>query len=154
MQSTPPPDSNPISSAEGKRNRTPLVFSALGVIAVAVAATWLFTRSDAGDELVSYTTTFTESCASTGTYEDGYEVYKCAETSPDPRWAGTATLWYSSTGNRFELANEGGTWAGTSGAVGGGLYRGSGLGSGGYEGLQYTYEGRLPTFTVTVEPIP
>jgi hypothetical protein len=123
-------------------------------LAVAIAAVWLFGGSGAGDEPVSYTTTFTESCTSTGAYEDGYEVYTCTEVSPDPRWAGMATLWYSSTGNRFELANEGGTWTGTSGPVGGDKYEGSGLGSGGYEGLQYTYEGRLPTFTVTVESIP
>ncbi|MDJ0663966.1 MAG: hypothetical protein QNJ75_05355 [Acidimicrobiia bacterium] len=142
------------SEAVDERNRPPLILAALALVVLGGVAVWFSAGSDDPD---SYTTTFTERCASTGTWEDGYEKYRCMEVSPDPRWEGTATLWYSPTGSRFELTTDGGIWSGTSRLVEANKYAGSGVGSGGYEGLQYSYEGSLPrpiTFTVTVEPIP
>jgi len=89
--------------------------------------------------------------------------YVCSNQSPDPRFTGTSII--RSVGT-FELTSEGGTWDGTWGYTrdiqeyveytgdSQEPVEGHGRGSGGFEGLQYRYEGVPPRFTVTVEAVP
>lgn len=112
-----------------------------------------FTVTIAPTSAVAPPTFATTESNCTSSSEPGYR-YECGNSASDARFEGTKLLSgnASFTQGTFKVTNDGGTWSGMW-RKDSGLIDAIGVGAGEYGGLSVRFEGQIPSFTGTIEPI-